>query len=62
MAYDITAPLPVYLPKRMTQDETQEDYDASIAANEDGINQNFTEHNNAILDLMDRVAALEGAQ
>ena len=60
MAYDLKAPLPVFLPKRMTPDETEEDYDTAIAANEEGINQNFTEQNNAITDLMARIAALEG--
>ena len=59
MAYDLTSPLPVQLPKRMTPDETPEDYDTAITQNTDNINQNFTEHNQAILDIMDRLQRLE---
>ena len=59
MAYDLSSPLPVQLPKRMTPDETPEDYDTMITQNTDNINQNFTEHSSAILDLMDRVKQLE---
>lgn len=59
MAYDLSSPLLVQLPKRMTPDETPEDYDTGITQNTDNINQNFAEHSSAILDLMDRVKQLE---
>jgi len=59
MAYDLSAPLPVQLPKRMTPDDKKEDYDTLITQNEGAINQNFTEHSNALLDLMERLKKLE---
>lgn len=59
MAYDLSSPLPVQLPKRITPDETPEDYDTMITQNTDNINQNFTEHNLAIQDLLARLKKLE---
>lgn len=59
MAYDLQAPFPIRLPKRITPDETPEDYDTSITQNEDGVNQNFSAHHNALQDLQERVRALE---
>ena len=59
MAYDLSSPLPVQLPKRMTPDERPEDYDTMITQNEDNINQNFTEHNRAIQELLARLTKLE---
>jgi hypothetical protein len=59
VAYDLSSPLPVQLPKRITPDETPEDYDTMITQNTDNINQNFTEHNLAIQDLLARLKKLE---
>lgn len=59
MAYDLSSPFPVQLPRRMTPDDTPEDYDTMITQNTDNINQNFTEHNNAIQDIVSRLKALE---
>lgn len=59
MAYDLSAPLLVQLPKKITPDETQEDYETSITQNSDNINQNFNEQHNALQDLIARVKQLE---
>lgn len=59
MAYDLSAPLPVQLPGRMSKDDRPEDYDTRNTQNTDNINQNFMEHNNAIQDLFARVKLLE---
>lgn len=61
MGYDLQAPVPVYLPKKMTPDETQEDYETAITQNQDGLNQNFTEHHNALQDLQTRLSSMEEA-
>lgn len=60
MAYDLGAPRPVRLPRSVSPDENKEDHDASIAYNEDALNQNFTEQGNKLLDLEARLQALEG--
>ena len=59
MAYDLSAPFPVQLPKRMTPDENPEDYDTGVTQNTDNINQNFTEQHTAILDVLARLKQLE---
>lgn len=59
MAYDLKSLIPVYLPKPMTPDENPEDYKTAITQNEDGINQNFTELANALLDMQERLKAYE---
>lgn len=59
VGYDLSSPLLVQLPKRITPDETPEDYDTMITQNTDNINQNFTEHNLAIQDLLARLKKLE---
>jgi len=59
MEFDLSAPLLVQLPKPMTPDDTPEDYTTNITQNQDNINQNFTEHNNALLSLLQRVKQLE---
>lgn len=48
---DLQALFPVYLPKALTENDTQEDYDASVTQNENNLNQNFTILFNAISDL-----------
>lgn len=60
MAYDLGAPRPIKLPRSISQDENKEEHDASIAQNEDALNQNLTEHANKILNLEARLQALEG--
>ena len=58
MANEIQTQQPVYLP-RMRRDEDADDYDNSIAQNENALNQNFDILFNAYIDLLTRVTNLE---
>ena len=46
---------PVYLPKRMDADDTEEEYDTGVARNENLLNQNFSMLYNRIAELTDTV-------
>lgn len=56
---DFQSLFPVYLPRAKEEEETREDYNTSIAGNENNLNQNFSILYNAILELAER---LDGGQ
>ena len=59
MAYDLSSPLLVQLPKPMTPDETPENYGTLITQNQENLNQNFAELHNALIDMTARLKQLE---
>ena len=50
---------PVYLPRRMGEDDRAEDYDTSVAQNENLLNQNFSALYLQVLELTEAVEELE---
>ena len=63
MSYQQTgtqAMFPVYLPRQIVKGQSREDYDTSVAQNENNLNQNFSILYGKVAELEEYLAALGG--